>query len=92
MALNEPMALKAHLTCGLASSLLLVKLHLISKVIKTEYTQPYMLSLHNCISRIGLGRAELIRWAKDGRCRKVEDNRGPGGATDLPEVVPLLSP
>lgn len=74
-ALNEPMALKAHLTCGLASSLLLVKLHLISKVIKTEYTQPYELSLHNCISRIGLGRAELIRWAEDGRCRKVE-NRG----------------
>lgn len=91
MALNEPMALKAHLTCGLASSLLLVKLNLISKLIKTEYTkntQLYKWLLHNCISRIGLGRAELIRWAKDGRCRKVEGNRGP----DLPEVVPLLSP
>lgn len=25
-------------------------------------------------------------------CRKVEDNSGPGGAPDFPEVVPLLSP
>lgn len=69
IALNEPMTLKAHLTCGLASSLLLVKLNLISKVIKTEYTKNtklYKWPLHNCISRTGLGRTELIGWAKGG--------------------------
>ena len=89
------MTLKAHLTCGLASSSLLVKFNLISRVIKTESTkntQLYKWPLHNCVSRIGLGRAELIGRAKGGGCRKVEANRRPGGAPDLPEAVPLLSP